>query len=134
MMKFSSICDEFVKANGFTKMIAGSDDEAKRYASSMSLDDMLYPVIYTKSNTTGEKSFEEFYIHGEKINFDRFSSLGVVEKTDRRSIADINELFDKFETIFSDDNFTKSQVVSVIKDFLPNFEHEEKGLNLDSKM
>lgn len=134
MMKFSSICDEFVKANGFTKMIADSDDEAKRFASSMSLDDMLYPVIYTKSNTTGEKSFEEFYIHGEKINFDRFSSLGVVEKTDRRSIADINELFDKFETIFSDDNFTKTQVVSVIKDFLPNFEHEEKGLNLDSKM
>ena len=134
MMKFSSICDEFVKANGFTKMIADSDDDAKRFASSMSLDDMLYPVIYTKSNTTGEKSFEEFYIHGEKINFDRFSSLGVVEKTDSRSIADINELFDKFETIFSDDNFTKTQVVSVIKDFLPNFEHEEKGLNLDSKM
>lgn len=134
MMKFSSICDEFVKANGFAKMIVDSDDEAKRFASSMSLDDMLYPVIYTKSNTTGEKSFEEFYIHGEKINLDRFSSLGVVEKTDRRSIADINELFDKFETIFSDDNFTKTQVVSVIKDFLPNFEHEEKGLNLDSKM
>lgn len=40
----------------------------------------LYPVVYFKSDTTGEKAYEEFYVLGEKINIQRFKFLGVVEK------------------------------------------------------
>ena len=32
------------------------------------------------------------------------------------------------------EDFTKEQVVDAIKEFIPNFEHEEKGKNLDQKM
>jgi hypothetical protein len=38
------------------------------------------------------------------------------------------------ETIFANPDFTKEQVVESIKRFIPNFEHEEKGKNLDQKM
>ena len=38
------------------------------------------------------------------------------------------------ETIFAREDFTKAQVVEAIKRFIPNFEHEEKGKNLDQKM
>lgn len=134
MITFSSICDEFIKANGLNKKLIESDIEAKQYASSMSIDDTLYPVVYTSSNTTGEKAFEEFYVEGEKIDLSRFNSLGVVESSSRRSLFEVNELFDKLESIFSNSDFTKAQVVAAIKDFLPNFEHEEKGFNLDQKM
>ncbi len=93
-----------------------------------------YPVVYFKSDTTGEKAYEEFYIPGEKIDMERFLALGVVEQTARHDMDEINGFFQKLESIFALDDFTKSQVVEAIKEFIPNFEHEEKGKNLDQKM
>lgn len=134
MLTFSSICDDFVKAEGFEKMEFGSDAEAKLYASDMSYENTTYPVVYFKSDTTGEKAYEEFYVPGEKIDMQRFQALGVVEQTTRHEMDEVNGFFDKLESIFAKEDFTKAQVVEAIKAFIPNFEHEEKGKNLDQKM
>lgn len=134
MLKFSEICDDFVEYNGLAKHQFESDTEAKKYAKQMPYDARDYPVVYSKSNTTGEKAYEEFYINGEQLDMDRFSSLGVITETRRRPMSEVVSLFDEFSDIFSSSDFTKSQIVSAIKRFIPNFEHEEKGLNLDQKM
>lgn len=134
MLTFSVICDAFVKAEGFTKVECDNDPEAKQYAANMSYESESYPVVYFKSDTTGEKAYEEFYIPGEKINMERFMALGVVEETTRRPMSEINQFFDELENIFVSPEFTKAQVVETIKRFIPNFEHEEKGKNLDQKM
>ena len=134
MFTFSSICDDFVKAEGFKKIECQNDYEAKQYAIRMSYESDTYPVVYFKSDTTGEKAYEEFYIPGEKINMERFSALGVVEETTRRSMPEINSFFAELEDVFQKEDFTKAEVVESIKRFIPNFEHEEKGRNLDQKM
>lgn len=134
MLTFSAICDDFVKAEGFTKIECENDSDAKQYAAGMSYESDIYPVVYFNSDTTGEKAYEEFYIPGEQINMARFSALGVIEKTTRRSMPEINLFFDELEGIFAKENFTKAEVVESIKKFIPNFEHEEKGKNLDQKM
>ena len=134
MLTFSSICDDFVRSEGFAKKECANDEEAKHYAHQMPFDSDTYPVVYFKSDTTGEKAYEEFYIPGEEIDMERFAALGVVEQTVRHDMGEINEFFKKLESIFTLDDFTKSQVVEAIKEFIPNFEHEEKGKNLDQKM
>ena len=134
MLTFSAICDAFVDANGLSKQELYSDDEAKRIAYEMADDETNYPVVYTASNTTGEKAYEEFYIPGEQVNMERFMSLGVVEQTVRRSMNEVVNFFDELQQIFASSAFTKAEVVDAIKAFLPNFEHEEKGKNLDQKM
>ena len=143
MLTFSQICDEFMIAQGLHKHLCSSDEEAKKFAisnfkfqvSNLKDDENLeWPVVYSKSNTTGEKAYEEFYVPGETINTDRFHALGVVEMTERRSKVEVEEFFTEIEGIFAKTDFTKAEVVEAIKRFLPNFEHEEKGLNLDSKM
>ena len=139
MLTFSSICDRFVEAQGFEKDPCASDAEAKRKASTLNLEPLnlepvKYPTVYFKSDTTGEKAYEEFYVPGEKIDMERFQSLGVVEQTTRHDMAEVNEFFEKLESIFQKDDFTKAQVVEAFKEFIPNFQHEEKGKNLDSKM
>ena len=134
MLTFSAICDEFVKAEGFEKKECVSDDEAKHYAVEMGEDAQDYPVVYFKSDTTGEKAYEEFYVPGEKIDMQRFQALGVVEQTARHNINEVNSFFEKLECVFAKEDFTKAQVVGAIKEFIPNFEHEEKGKNLDQKM
>ena len=134
MLTFSAICDDFVKAEGFSKIQCSNDPEAKKLAAEMSYESEDYPVVYFKSDTTGEKAYEEFYIPGEKINMERFSALGVVEETTRRPMNEVNDFFAELEGIFAKDDFTKAEVVQSIKKFIPNFEHEEKGKNLDQKM
>lgn len=134
MLTFSSICDDFIGANELHKCQFDTDVEAKKYAKQMDDSSDECPVIYTSSDTTGEKSFEEFYVPGEQLDMARFSSLGVIERTNRRTMSEVIALFDEFEKIFSTTNFTKEDVVLAIKRFIPNFEHEEKGFNLDQKM
>ena len=134
MLTFSSICDKYVEAMGCKKKEFLTDEEAKKYASEMSFDNDHYPVVYFKSDTTGEKAYEEFYVPGEKLNMDRFRSLGVIEGIRKRPLNEIESFFSKLESIFARPDFTKEEVVNAIKEFLPNFEHEEKGRNLDQKM
>ncbi len=134
MLTFSKICDDFVNAEGFQKVECPNDEAAKDFADQMSFDSEKYPVVYFKSDTTGEKAYEEFYVPGEKINMERFKALGVVEKTSRREMTEINTFFTELEDIFAAESFTKAQVVEAIKKFIPNFQHEEKGKNLDQKM
>ncbi|WP_024993597.1 polysaccharide biosynthesis protein [Phocaeicola paurosaccharolyticus] len=134
MLTFSAICDDFVKAEGLEKVECANDAEAKAKSNAISYDSKEYPVVYFKSDTTGEKAYEEFYVPGEKVNMDRFIALGVVEETTRRNMTEVNDFFTELEGIFSSREFTKSEVVDSIKRFIPNFEHEEKGRNLDQKM
>lgn len=134
MLTFSSICDDYVKSIGCEKKEFSTDDEAKKFASEMPFDNKAYPVVYFKSDTTGEKAYEEFFVPGEKVNMTRFHALGVIEDVAKCPVEDIDSFFHEMEDIFSDPSFTKEQVVESIKRFIPNFEHEEKGKNLDQKM
>lgn len=134
MLTFSAICDEYVKAIGCSKRQFATDEEAKRFAAEMPFDNPEYPVVYFGSDTTGEKAYEEFYVPGEQLNLQRFQSLGVIEEVQKRPMAEIDRFFAEIEAIFADPAFTKDEVVQAIKRFIPNFEHEEKGKNLDQKM
>jgi nucleoside-diphosphate-sugar epimerase len=134
MITFSSICDRFLASLGYEKHECTTDEEAKKFAFEMPMNSKIYPVVYFKSDTTGEKEFEEFYVPGEKLNTTRFFSLGVIERGEKRPIKELEALFYKLETIFLKPDFDKSEIVISLKEFLPNFEHEEKGKNLDQKM
>ena len=139
MLTFSAICDKFVTANGFEKDPCASDKEAILKASTLNfeplnLEPVKYPTVYFASDTTGEKAYEEFYVPGEKIDMQRFQALGVVEQTTRHDMDEVNGFFDKLEGLFANPDFTKAQVVEALREFLPNFQHEETGKNLDQKM
>ena len=136
MLTFSSICDYFINEQGLTKHLCASDDEAKRFAGERLAvsGEREWPVVYTGSDTTGEKAYEEFYVEGEALNMTRFGSLGVIESSPRHTMSEVDKLFADFKEIFAKDDFTKAEVVEAIRQFIPSFQHEERGKNLDSKM
>jgi FlaA1/EpsC-like NDP-sugar epimerase len=134
MLTFSTICDDYVKTIGCQKVEFSTDADAKKFAADMAFDSKDYPVVYFKSDTTGEKAYEEFFVPGEAIDMNRFASLGVILESKHRSTEEVESFFEEVEGIFAEPNFTKEEVVKAIKRFIPNFEHEEKGKNLDQKM
>ena len=134
MITFSSICDKFLTTLGYKIKYCKSEEEAKEFAAHMEEDSDTYPVYYFTSDTTGEKSFEEFYIKGEKINMERFQALGVIEEYPCREKSEIDHFYKKLMNLFANSNFQKAEIVALLKEFIPNFEHIEKGKNLDQKM
>lgn len=133
MKRFSEICDAFLQESGYRKREFSSETEAKKFAAE-NLPGKEYPVIYFESDTTGEKDYEEFVVEGETADTDRFESLGVILDSPRKSLTEVDALIKNLEDIFADRSFTKARIVDCLRDFLPNFEHEEKGKNLDEKM
>lgn len=133
MLTFSHICDNFLEAEGLKKKECTDEEEAKRFAFRMPYDTNVYPVVYFNSDTTGEKAYEEFFIPGERTDMHRFKALGVIEETERKPMNEVDAFFNRLENIFQGE-FSKEDIVKAIKEFLPNFEHEEKGKFLDQKM
>lgn len=133
MLRFHEICDDFLKAQGLEKMECADEYEARLFAEKMSPGSRCYPVVYSRSDTTGEKAYEEFYEAGETLDTKRFASLGVICHEKRRSLKEVRAFFDRMQSLFARD-FTKAEVVELIQTFIPNFAHEERNLNLNDKM
>ncbi|NCE72620.1 UDP-N-acetylglucosamine 4,6-dehydratase [Odoribacter sp. Z80] len=134
MMTFSSIADNFLQSLGYTAKYCTSEEEARKFAKDMPEESRVYPVYYFTSDTSGEKNFEEFYIPGEKICMERFRALGVIEEVKALPMPEINDFFEQLETTLHHPQTEKADIVRVMKKFIPNFEHIEKGKNLDQKM
>ena len=93
-----------------------------------------YPVHYSKSDTSGEKAYEEFFTKSETIDLNRFSSLGVITNKAIPDKGKVVELIRKLVEAFDRKDVTKNDIVYIIKQYLPNFDHIETGKSLDSKM
>ena len=134
MMTFDQIATELLQEHGYEVLECESDAEAIDRSQDLKNGSNLYPVHYSGSNTSGEKAFEEFYTDSENVDLKRMKSLGVVVDKALPDSEKIKVLFDKLTKEFEKAEPTKTEVISVIKEYLPNFEHIETGKSLDSKM
>ena len=134
MMTFDSIATELLKAHGYEVLECTSEKEAIERAEDLKNGSNKYPVYFSKSNTSGEKAYEEFATDLETTDMERFSSLGVITNKAIPDKERIDELFSELSNVFNKTDTTKEEVVSIMKSYLPNFEHIETGKSLDSKM
>ena len=93
-----------------------------------------YPCEFFGSDTSGEKTFEEFYTDTDVKDEVTFINLGAVKNSKKRPIEEVEAIFANLRSVFAKQGATKADVVAVLKDYLPNFQHIEKGKSLDSRM
>ena len=134
MMTFSVIADRFLDALGYSPRQCASEEEARKIAAEMPESPADWPVYYFTSDTTGEKPYEEFYVPGEHVNMARFCSLGVIDSVACPQVDKLEGFLNDLSLLLARDKTTKQEIVAAIKKYLPNFNHEEKGKNLDQKM
>ena len=134
MMTFDAIGTELLKAKGYEPLLCSSDEEAIEKAKDLQNGSTRYPVHYSISDTSGEKAYEEFVTDTETADYDRFTSLGVITGKSIPDKARVETLFNNLSGAFTQSSTTKEEIVSIMKEYLPNFEHIETGKSLDSKM
>ena len=93
-----------------------------------------YPCEFFGSDTSGEKTFEEFYTDTDVKDETTFINLGCVKNSKKRPIAEVEAIFGNLRSVFAKADVTKEDVIEVLKEYLPDFHHIEKGKSLDSRM
>ena len=134
MVSFYDITIDFLKSMGYVIQECASENEAKELANQLDEHSTYYPVHCFKSDTSGEKAYEEFYTEKEQLNTTRFASLGVIENASSKDRSEVNQFIQKLKTVLQKDSLLKEDIVKVLTDFLPDFHHIETGKNLDQKM
>ena len=142
MIPFDQIALDLLKTLGLTPDICKTEEEAREKMTLRNVErasgregyETLYPIYFFGSDTSGEKAFEEFFTAKEVLDNDSFINLGVVKNSKKRSLQEIDIIFDRLHNLFESRNVTKAAIVDVLKVYLPNFEHIETGKGLDSKM
>ena len=72
------------------------------------------------------------YTEEEDYEINKYDSLGFINTPEIKiSFEDVES---DFESVFSESNSQKSDIVRVIKKYVPDFEHIETGKHLDQKM
>ena len=133
MMTFDGIARELLRVHGYEPLECKSDAEAIDRSEELKAGSRLYPVHFSVSDTSGEKPFEEFVTETETADLDRFDSLGVITGKPIPDVDKVRKLFEELNQAFSTKT-CKEEIVSIMKSYLPNFEHIETGKSLDSKM
>lgn len=133
-MTFDAIATELLSCFGYEALECSSDVEAIEESRILKNGGKAYPVHYSVSDTSGEKEFEEFYTENETVDLNRFFSLGVITGKKEVDRERIRTLFYELNEAFSKDQTTKEEIISILKGYLSNFKHIEKGKSLDSKM
>lgn len=127
---FKDIALDFLKENGFEPVEIKSEEEAKSFDIEGNPD--KYPIYFFKTDTSGEKTYEEFYTEEEEYDIDRYDSIGFIKKSEE-SIS-FEKVIRDFDQVFENPDSTKADIVSVIKKYVTDFEHVETGKHLDQKM
>ena len=127
---FKDIALDFLKENGFEPVLVQSENEAKEF--DFDKNPNKYPIYFFKTDTSGEKTYEEFFTEDEDYEINKYDSLGFINTPDVKiSFEDVET---DFESVFSNSSSQKSDIVTVIKKYVPDFMHIETGKHLDQKM
>jgi len=127
---FKEIALDFLKENGFEPELVNSEKEAKEFDFDKYPD--KYPIYFFKTDTSGEKTFEEFYTDDEDYNIIKHDSLGFINTPNIK--ISFEGVESDFESVFNNLNSEKSDIVNIIKKYVPDFMHIETGKHLDQKM
>ena len=133
LVNFKEITEDFFKYLGKEIKICNNEYEAKEYALNIT-DNSPYPIYFFKTDTSGEKLYEEFYTSKDQIDLKKFNSIGIIKNSIKPSFSDVDLIIQEIENLFKRDDYEKEDIIKVMNRLLPDFNHIETGKTLDQKM
>lgn len=133
LISFADIAVKYLKELGYEPYLCKSEDEARELAYTLP-EQGKYPCLFTPSDTTGEKDFEEFYTDSEVLDMDKYKNLGIIKNEpiyDEKLLNDFTKRIKEFKLLLS---WSKEDIVHEFFKLIPDFGHKETGKYLDGKM
>jgi FlaA1/EpsC-like NDP-sugar epimerase len=133
LITFADIAVKYLENLGFEPHLCKTEDEARELAKTLP-QESKWPCLFTDSDTTGEKDFEEFFTDNETLDMEKFENLGVIKNKalfDPELVAEFEQTISKLK---KDRAWTKEEIVKLFFKMIPAFGHKETGKYLDSKM
>lgn len=133
LIKFSDIAIKYLNAKGYEPYICEDENEARAKAKELAKA-KKWACLFSSSDTTGEKDYEEFYTGSEKLDMDRFDTIGVIENDVINNAENLEIFKQNIKAMIYDNKFDKNAIMAEFMRVLPEFNHIEKGRYLDGKM
>ena len=133
LVTFSHIAEKYLTSLGYEPVQCATEQEARDRVSELKAKHQ-YPVYFFASDTTGEKDFEEFYMDGETLDLDKFTSIGIVKKGADYDEDKLQMFSDAIAKLRSAGTWNRKDLVDLFNEMLPEFHHKETGKFLDSRM
>jgi FlaA1/EpsC-like NDP-sugar epimerase len=133
LIKFSDIAVNYLREKGFEPFECKSEDEARHNAENL-IANKKWPCYFFKSDTTGEKDFEEFYTDNENLDMYRFKNIGVIMNEPEYDSDKLDEFIYEIENLRKKSLWNKQEIADLFFNLLPEFAHKETGKYLDGRM
>jgi FlaA1/EpsC-like NDP-sugar epimerase len=133
LITFSEIAEKYLASRGYEPVRCATEDEARKKAGELKKQ-KKYPVYFFKSDTTGEKDFEEFYTDTEVLDMDRFRTIGIIKNEAVYDEQKMEYFIKKIRFFRERGKWTRQDLIDVFNQMLPEFNHKETGKFLDGKM
>ena len=114
-------------------MLCSSEDEARELAKTLP-EQGKWPCLFTGSDTTGEKDFEEFFTENEVLDMQLFNNLGVIKNEAIFDSGLLTEFEISIQSMRDKRAWDKRSIVDLFFKMIPDFGHKETGKYLDGKM
>jgi FlaA1/EpsC-like NDP-sugar epimerase len=133
LITFSEIAVRYLRERGYEPYECESEDDARDRAEEL-IANKQWPCYFFKSDTTGEKDFEEFFTDAEDLDMERFETIGVIRNQPSFDEARLDNFMDGIEVLREKGAWTKDDIVELYLGILPAFAHKETGKYLDQRM
>jgi len=133
LISFSRIAQDYLKLLGFSAFVCDTEKEARENVNRLKKEGK-WPCYFFKSDTTGEKTEETFFLPEDEIDMSRFKNIGVIKNKKTESTDSLNFFLAEIEKMKISQKWFKSDILDLFNNIVPEFKHLETGLYLDSKM
>jgi FlaA1/EpsC-like NDP-sugar epimerase len=133
LITFSEIAEKYLENRGYEPVQCTTEDEARNRVKELKAR-KKYPVYFFKSDTTGEKDFEEFYTDREALDMDRFESIGIIKNDPIYDEPKLEYFVASVRNLREKGKWNRSELIDLFNQIIPEFNHRETGKFLDGKM
>jgi len=133
LITFADIAVKYLNNLGYEPYLCEIEDEARELAKTLPTQGK-WPCLFTASDTTGEKDFEEFFTDKEVLDMDRFENLGIIKNEALFDEEKLNNFEKTIKNFKANLTWTKDDIVKQFFTMIPDFGHKETGKYLDGKM
>ena len=130
---FSDIAERYIENLGYEPYHCSTEQEARERSDEL-IASKCWPCYFFKSDTSGEKDFEEFFTDKEVLDMNRFHNLGVIKNEANFSSDMLDNFLEVIQALRAQTVWEKTPIVDLFNEVIPDFDHKETGKYLDGRM